>query len=411
MNPIESAENDLDTDTEQGRFSEILQNHHFLRLWSGQILAQLADKVFFVFLVVLLTLNGKASNSAISALTLVFTIPAVIFGSIAGVFVDRWDKKSILIVSNLLRASFILMLPIFDNSGWGIYLVAFLVSTVTQFFAPAELSMIPALVQKRNLLAANSLFTTTMIGSIIVGFALGEPITSFSGAKMSHLSVAAMYVISAACIFFVIHVRPTTQHHSPKEFWAEFKDGLKFVASQQPIMVAMVRLILLFSTFAALSVLVIGYVQNVLEIDAKYFGYILATAGVGMALGAGIVARWGARIGKQRLMGIGFIGMGLFIALLAQVHKVETALVLAALMGTFASLIAVPLQTLIQELVPESMRGKVFGMQNMLVNTASTLPMALAGVAADLWGVKTILIGLGVLVASGALLHPRKAAA
>src|SRR4051812_14116104 len=80
-------------------FGEVLRNRQFLSLWSGQILSQLADKVFYVLMVVLVT-TGSTAHTSISLLTIIYTLPAVFFGSVAGVFVDRWDKRSILILSN-----------------------------------------------------------------------------------------------------------------------------------------------------------------------------------------------------------------------------------------------------------------------------------------------------------------------
>ncbi|MCZ0904205.1 MFS transporter, partial [Microcoleus sp. HI-ES] len=135
----------------------------------------------------------------VSAIMIAFTIPAVLFGAAAGVYVDRWSKKAVLVATNLLRGGFVLTLPVllWLSDGWELgqlplgfcllLLVTFLVSTLTQFFAPAEQSVIPLIVERRHLLSANSLYTTTMMGSVIIGFAVGEPLLALADTLFSNL--------------------------------------------------------------------------------------------------------------------------------------------------------------------------------------------------------------------------------
>ncbi|MEZ0369624.1 MAG: MFS transporter, partial [Candidatus Sericytochromatia bacterium] len=261
-------------------FRAVLSNGSFMNLWLGQVFSQLADKVILVYLIgVLLVMAGFSASSDISRLTLVFTIPAVLFGSIAGVFVDRWSKKWLMIISNLLRGAFVLALPLAlwfkePSVAW-IYVLTFLISTVTQFFAPAEISMIPEVVEKRNLLAANSLFTTTMLASVVIGLGLGEPIMSVVGDRFAHLAIGGMYFISALFLFFVrprFQTERKTAEASAMALLREFKEGFDYVLKDRQILLLLLRLILLFSAFAALTILVVGYVEDVLQLEKRYFG-------------------------------------------------------------------------------------------------------------------------------------------
>ncbi|PIQ26005.1 arabinose efflux permease [bacterium (Candidatus Blackallbacteria) CG17_big_fil_post_rev_8_21_14_2_50_48_46] len=416
-------------------FRAVWRNQSFMRLWLGQVFSQLADKVILVYLIVLLVATGNTANSDISRLTLVFTIPAVLFGSLAGVFVDRWNKKWLMIISNALRGVFVLALPLalfFGDKGFlWIYAMTFLISTVTQFFAPAEIAMIPTLIERHNLLAANSLFTTTMLASVVIGFGVGDPILRMVGDHYGHLAIGGMYFVSA--IFLVmVHPRfqPQEQKKSSSSVIQEMKEGFQFILKDQAILFSLLRLILLFSAFAALTILVIGFVEDVLRLEKRYFGYLLAVSGLGMGLGAGMVGRFGSAIGKERLIFTGFLSMGSVLTLLSNIHilsgalgfsskagrasglEIAIALLLALLLGLTAAGIAVPLQTMLQEEIPEGMRGKVFGVQNMLINTALTLPMSLAGISADLvdnWfpghGVEMIMTGVGLSLIMGGLLE------
>lgn len=383
-------------------FGAVLRNRQFVSLWSGQIISQLADKVFYLLMVVLVT-TGSTAHSSISLLTIIYTLPAVFFGSVAGVFVDRWDKRTILILTNLGRAAAILLMP--TSGPWlilGIYMVAFTVSTITQFFAPAEVAMLPALVERRQLLAANSLFTTTMITSIIIGFAVGEPLLTLFGNQWAHVAVAGLYVLSAACIFLVKRTPPTPV--SETHFLRELREGLSYVWRHKPVLQAMLRLIILFSAFAAVSVLVIGFVRDALELAERYFGYILAVSGLGMAIGAGIVGRFGHTWNRQWLVFAGFLLMGWQLVIMSHVGTLAATMAVAVGVGIGAAFVAVPLQAFIQEVVPDSLRGKVFGVQNMAINTASTVPMALAGILGDAFGVRWVVFLTGILVLLGTLI-------
>lgn len=406
--------------SESGRpsFRVVLGNRSFLNLWLGQVFSQLADKVILVYLIVLLVAAGYNGNSDVSVLTLVFTIPAVLFGSIAGVFVDRWNKKWLMISSNVLRGLFVLAMPMAlwfkpPSSLW-IYAMTFLVSTVTQFFAPAEVSMIPAIIRKRHLLAANSLFTTTMMASMVVGLGLGEALLRVVGDQNGHYVIGLMYFISAVFLVFVHpHLESEDKRKDGGTVLRELKEGFHFVLSNTRIVFMLLRMILVFSAFAALTILVIGFIRDILFLEKRFFGYFLAVAGLGMGVSAAWIGRFGSRVGKDRLIGIGFWGMGSMLMLLANIKfvtlflnwasrheasatEVILAFVLSFLLGIFAAAIAVPIQTLLQEEIPEHLRGKVFGVQNMLVNTAMTLPMALAGLLAD--GLEHLVPGYGVIL-------------
>ncbi|MFN8578468.1 MAG: MFS transporter [Candidatus Sericytochromatia bacterium] len=409
-----------------GSFRNVLKNSQFLFIWIAQIFSQFSDKVLFLFMVVLIT-KESFSNSAISVLTLVFTIPAVLFGAIAGVFVDRFSKKKIMIISNFFRFLFVAMMLI-SYEHWYLYLMAFLVSTLTQFFAPAEAAMLPSIIEKKDLIQANTLFTGTILSSVVLGFALGAPVINSYSEKTSGLVISAMYLISMIFILFLNDKNPETEHNikDKQNFFKEFKEGLIYVLKNNIILLSMIRLIIIFSTFAALSVLIIGFVNDILKLKPVYFGYILATSGIGMGIGSLFTAKTANRIGKTNLIFLGFIMTGLSLIILANTNyftqilfntdtsksKVIFSFIFSILLGFSSSLCVIPLQTILQEITEENMRGKVFGVQNMLVNTAMTVPMSLSGILADkldgkilnLNGVVIIMSLIGITLILGALI-------
>ena len=160
-------------------FGAVLRNRNFMLVWIGQIICQLADKIFFVLTIALL---GKylppavAENGGRADLFLAFTLPAILLGSLGGIIVDRFPKKPIMIGSDLIRGILTIAIPFLPREFLILLAITFGNSVIVQFFAPAEQASIPILVKPRNLMAANALFTSTMMGAIIIGLVIGEPL-------------------------------------------------------------------------------------------------------------------------------------------------------------------------------------------------------------------------------------------
>ncbi|AFZ54764.1 MFS transporter [Cyanobacterium aponinum UTEX 3222] len=406
----------------------VLRNISFLILWLGQIFSQLADKIYLVLMIALISANfqtqGESISSWVSLIMIAFTIPAILFGSLAGVYVDRWSKKSVLVVSNLGRGILVLILPFcllinkqemgffsLPWSFWLLLLVTFSVSTLTQFFAPAEQATIPLIVRKKDLLAANSLYTTTMMAMLIIGFAVGEPLLeitynwgeNFSFAYGKELLVGGCYLL-AGIVLMTMRSREKDKDRQQQENhpWEDIKDGLRYLQKNHRVRNALFQLVILFSIFAALAVLAVRLAETIPGMEADQFGYLLAATGIGIAIGAVFVTHQGKMIPHARLSFWGSMGMGAALSgLSVATNNLILALLMTVILGIFAALVGVPMQTTIQAETPSDMRGKVFGLQNNAVNIALSLPLALAGIAETYFGLRIVLMILASLAVSG----------
>ncbi|MEM9567051.1 MAG: MFS transporter [Cyanobacteria bacterium P01_E01_bin.34] len=412
----------------EGSYADVLQNKNFLVLWAGQIFSQLADKVFLVLLVALVSSHFALQQDSVSdwvaAIMVAFTIPAVLFGSIAGVYVDRWSKKWVMVGTNVVRGGLVLVVPLLllgldtDITLWGWPLdfvallgITFAVSTLTQFFAPAEQTAIPLIVRKRNLLPANSLYTTTMMASVIIGFAIGEPLLALAnrasvwlnwGPELgSELAVGGGYAIAGALLLAMVtgeNCPPSPDAAGERRVWQDIREGLRYLGRSIRVRSAIGQIVVLFSIFAALAVLAVRLAELIPGLSATQFGVLLAAAGAGMGGGALIVGQWGARLSRQTWSAIGSLGVAASLLVLALIDPQLWPSVLAiAGLGCAGAMVGVPMQTLIQEETPAEMRGKVFGLQNNLVNIALSLPLALASVAEHQFGLSSVLMALAVL--------------
>ncbi len=427
--PEQGAEVPFSAEPENG-FGAVFKNRNFLILWSGQLFSQLADKVYLVLMIAIIAARFDTPDQSISSwvamVMIAFTIPAVLFGALAGVFVDRWRKRPVLVWSNLLRGALVMALPLglWLTAGWGRVLglpvafwllltVTFLISTLTQFFAPAEQSIIPLIVEEGDLLSANSLYTTTMMASVIVGFAVGEPLLALADRLMLALGIAnngpailvgLSYLVAGLCLMTMApgSENLSRPHEDLSHFWADIKDGFGYLGQQIQVRVAILQLVLLSSVFAALAVLAVRLAEMIPTIKASQFGFLLAAGGLGLGLGAVLVGNFGLRFPKRFLSLWGALGMGCCLVGLAwTTQQLWASMALIALLGLSGAFVGIPMQTLIQEKTPEAMRGKVFGLQNNLVNIALSLPLALASVVEARLGLANVFIGMGALVGIG----------
>ncbi len=389
-------------------FRALLKNRPFLTLWSGQILSQVADKIFFILLIALIETNDYHSphafrNSTRSLVMIAFTLPAIFFGSAAGIFVDRFAKKQILTASNLIRGLLTAILPWLPKQFLLLLVITFSISTVTQFFAPAEQAAIPLLVKRQNLMSANALFTTTMLSALIVGFAVGEPLLSLARGWIGDYGqatvVGGLYLLAAGVIQ-LIPLKETLSADSLVAIspWRDFKVGLSYLRQNRLVSNAMLQLTVLYSVFAALTVLAIELADKI-GLKPTQFGFLLAASGIGMVMGAATLGgRWGEHLHQKPLPLIGFLSMGFVLGVFVFAKTLWLGLALSILLGLGASLIGVPMQTLIQQQTPESMRGKVFGFQNNVINIALSLPLAITGPLTDAIGLRSVLFGMSVVV-------------
>ena len=398
----------LSEDAKVPSFGDVLKNRDFLYLWVGQIFSQLPDKVFIVLAVALMAAHFKEAGASLqSAFFVAHSMPAILFGSLAGVFVDRWSKKNVLVFSNILRGILVLLLPLLPDSFAYILLITFLVSTLTQFFAPAETSAIPLILPRKYLLIGNSLFTATMSGSIVFGFALGAPALALvGGADHGHWLVGGAYLLSGLILSLVRTGEGNNQTEEQTSPWADLKEGLDYIRGNKIVQAALIQLLVLYSLLAALNILSIRLTKK-LGLQDEQFGFLLAATAVGFALGTWGLGRYGQRFARSRLAVTGSLVIAFTLGCIAFVSNVWGVLALCVLMGSAFALVMAPMQTAIQEETPEDLRGKVFGLQNNVVNIASTVPMALAGIAVDLFGLQPVILGLSAVSLGAAFISQK----
>ena len=415
--------------TERG----IIRNRAFLALWGAQILSQVAANATTFALIVLVGEITK-SNTSSSILILFAIIPAVAFGIFAGVVVDRTDRKRVLVVTNALRAGAVLPLLVLGESVTAAYVVNFLVAAITVFFVPAESATIPAIVRKRDLLVANSLFTFTFNGAFLVGFIIVAPIViAVSGYQALFVLIASMFGGAALLCLTVPRVAaPAQAGHIGVQVAGEavaatfggVGEAFAYLRRHPPVVWSLVYIALTYMLVAVAGALAPGFVREVLGLGEKNVFVLVAPAGLGVVIGLGALNIIGARLSPNRAIDIGLAVTGgalLVLAAerpLAEVFRSATGptagfpffvglvSLTAFVFGVSYAFITVPSMTRLQSDLHDEIRGRIFGVLNMLVSVFSFAPLLLVGPVADTYGVAPV-FAAGALASFGAFVGGR----
>lgn len=404
----------------------LLRNKAFLAIWSAQILSMVAANAITFALIVLVAELTK-SNTSSSILILLAIVPAVFFGIVAGVIVDRSDRKKVLIITNALRAAAVIPLLLLRESVASAYIVNFVVAAITTFFVPAESATLPMIVRRRDLLAANSLFTFTFNGAFLVGFILLAPIVIRIGGYDALFVLVALMFAGAAllCLTLPPTPRPTRPIRldvagvALSQTRESVGEALRYLRHAPVVAWALVYVALTYTLVAVAGALAPGFVREVLGTDERNVVIFVAPAGIGVVAGIGLLTLVRKRVGHSKAVGFGLIlgivallGLaaarpiaGLFRRAASSAELGEAFPYFVIIVATVAfafgiayAWITVPSMTLIQEELHDEIRGRIFGVLNVLVSVFSFLPLIIVGPIADAWGVAPVFVAFAVIV-------------
>jgi MFS family permease len=431
----------MTTATPQRGFHTLFKNRNFLLLWLAQLISMtILNASNFAIIVLIQEITG--STTLIGLAIICFSIPAVIIGAPAGVFVDHRNKRRILFYSNILRAfatfGFVVSLVINRNELVTIFLLTFLISSIGQFFTPAEGASIPLLVDEEELTSALSLFNITFILSQAIGFLVLAPLIllllpSFKlgnipifPAEILYAIIAVLYLVSALLISLIPSKAFTERKHKKHEqtgtdsigalqnVWNEVREGWTFIRRNSQLFLAVIQL-----SFAGVLLLVIGelatpLVTKLFNLPASSVAFVFAPAGVGLVAGSVVMPRILQRMSKEHAIFIGSLVLAGTIVLLPLSyllgHYIEKQGLSSKLIylgavpffmfiaGVAIDFINIPAQTAIQESTPEWIKGRVLALQLMLYNAFSIPILLFIGGIADTFGIDKVIYLVSVII-------------
>jgi MFS family permease len=408
---------------------QVLRQRNFALLWVAGLISMAGDWALVVGLPIeVYTRTG--STLATAGIVLANLIPSVVLGSIAGVYVDRWDRRRLMIVVNLLLALTILPLLAVDATGiWIAYVVLAAASCLEQLFQPAEIALLPSLLDggEAQLVPANALSNMNRQLARIVGPAIGGVAVGLGGLMAVTVVDAVSFLFAAGLILAIRTTAGATRASSASDglpqhadgdiassptaasAWGklvgEWRDGIAVMRSD-PVLRALAIFALVTQFGEGLvGTLFVPWATDVLHTDASGYGSLLSAQAIGGLTGAIVIGRLGARLDPRRLLVLAAIAFGLIDLVLFTYPVVfpfiGPALIGMVIVGLPGAAIGTSFTTLQQTKTPDSHRGRVIGALGALAAGSSLFGAIAAGLLGESIPIVVLLVvqGTGYVVA------------
>ncbi len=392
----------------------VLKRRNYGLLWIAQLISMIGDWAMFTalpFFVYQIT----GSVFATGVMFMIQVLPPLVLGSVAGVFVDRWDRRWTMIGSSLFRGAVLLLLLGVRSADmiWLVYLTGFLESAATQFFGPANNALLPTLVEEDQLITANSLDSLGENSARLIGPAIGGTLLAYLGLRGVILFDISTYIL-AAFLMYLIRIVPAEHVSLELEsrsagsmlsgFWREFKAGLTLVRGKPALSRIFLVLAIAMLGDSILTVLLVAFYQDVVGVSSAEFGIVLTVRGLAGILGGLAMSAIGSRFRSNHLISYGLIitGIAILAMILFPYYLATIGIMLLLSVPMMAWLISS--QTWIQTHSPGEYRGRVFGVYGTVSALLMLVGMAFASGLGDILGITTTLyFGGGIYIASGLL--------
>lgn len=400
------------------KWSPHLLTRDFTLVWWGQMVSQIGDGVsklallWFVY-----SITGSPLKTTM--IGLLQTLPPILFGPFIGVIVDRVPKKLLLIVSDLIRALVLgvlpCLLPVDSFSIERLYLMVFVHAVASAVFGPALTAAIPSLVSRHEFTAANALLQTTTSIGIIVGPALsGVGIATMSSQEVLCVN-AVSYVISALCFLFIRFPRTEAVPAEGGSLAGTLRDvveGFQYVLHRQRVILMLIGAASMY-TFAtsAFSTLFPVFGKKLLDLGPIEVGYLWSAFGVGLLLvSLGLVSLSSWSLPKRiQLMAVSSFISGLTLLGLLFTSNRLVAAALMVIIGMGAGTLTPVAWGVLQEISPTTLLGRVLAIYNLGAMTSAIAGMTIFGWVTQEFGEHPSVFGIGVGLFLSALVSMRVA--
>ena len=381
----------------------VLRNGRFVRLWTAQLVSTIGDALTSLAAGIIVY-ERTGSALSVGLMLMATAVPALIFGLIAGVVVDRYDRKRIMIAADLIRAGLVFTIPfLVPGSVIWLYVIVMLSASVTQFFAPANDSILPEIASEEELGAANAIMAIAQFGSTAVGFALAGLLATFNSIEAVFWIDSGTFLFSALMIA-TVKIAPlvVTELTTVREMIRNLTFGAKFIW-RTPILRSMnlVKIPVLIS-FGLQNVLLLPFAIIALSATTFEYGLQEGLTSVGFVLGSLAMARLSDRLREGQWLVVSYLGMGFFGLVYALQTNVWVAIALISVSGALNAPSFVASRLINQRNTPREMRGRVFSTSSVITTVVFLVGMGLAGLA-DIIDVRIMFVAASVVVIGAAL--------
>ena len=380
----------------------------------GQVVSEVGDH-FNSIAVLSLTLHLTGSGAAVGGVMLARTIPAILAGFLSGVVLDRFDRRKVMVASDLARffvaVAFVLILT--HHQRWLLWVLSGALMFASPFFTSGRSAILPRITSPDQLHTANALTQTTAWLTLSLGTLLGGFSTMSFGYEWAFIVNAATFLFSGWCVWKLRsaegHFRADREHlgsHSAGAFWHDFKDSIGYIRRTPIVLAITLSLIGWSSGGGAAQILFTLYGEQVFNRGPAGIGIIWSTAGVGLVVGGILAHRLGPRLGftgYKNAISIGYVIHGLAYVLFAVMPNIYLASLFVGISRIAMGSNNVLNRTMLLTHVPDRYRGRMFSTSEMVVNVAMTASLTIASIASMSVPIRVIGVIAGCLSGSTAI--------
>jgi MFS family permease len=397
----------------QHPYVRLALNGSFSALWSGQLISSFGDRLNQLALVSVVLISTGSPGAAGLAF-FAATLPNLLLSPIAGTFVDRWDHKQTMIVSDILRGAIVLVLPVAAITNIVlVYPLIFLVTTISVFFRPARVAILPQIVPEEDLLSANSALWVGETIADVIGYPLAGIFVALLGSAvpLAFWVDSATYLASAGLIATIVvqaRARSATDADAPGAgFFSELVAGWHFLRNETVLLANTLQGAAGQFSLGIAIALTPGFVQATFN-QSGYgwqasYGFLETGLGLGNLIGGFVIGLIGARFAKGRMVIVGYAAWGLAIFLFAMSNNLGVALGLSFAQGVANMIFVIPSQTMFQERTPPQLMGRVVGFRFALVFGSMTIAMLLGSILGQIFGPAPVIALFGLVTMAAGL--------
>jgi len=379
-------------------YRNLLANRNYSALLIGQFVSFFGDRINYLALVGLVAAETAAFTTAdssleLSKISILMFLPALTLSPMSGVFIDRWNTKKVLVLTDLARALVVALIPLTRaafQSPVPAYGVILLLYALNAFFLPARSSIMPELVEKKELLPANSLTIFGMILATIFGSFLGGMIVSGWGWKVAFYLDSASYLFSVAALACISYHRPPGYARSRgsavqrrggngSAFLSELREGWKLILSLRDVRSVMILLVAFWIVGASLHVRGIVLVRNVTGNAVRDIGTMISFLATGMLLGSYVSGKLNRKLTPSGIMTSGAVALGVLLMLFGRANSLTQMVLLCFAGGVAAAPVLVTTETVLQSSIPVGKRARIFGSKDFITKSIFMVAALLLG--------------------------------
>lgn len=400
-------------------YFRVLREKNFFFLWFSQIISQFGDRLTQMALIGLVYKLRPGSSIELAKMLSLAIIPVFLISPVAGVYIDRWNKRKTMYSSDLLRGIFIITIPFafwkFQSLGI-IYLLVFFSFCFGRFFIPAKMAIIPHLVKKGNLFLANSLVSTTAMIAAVLGFGLGGLIVEKWGVWTAFMIDAFTFFFSAFFILLMqveekasfkpqdlLYLSKDAILNVKRSFLTETKEGLKYILGSPETKYAARVFFALFAAIGSLYTTFIVFIQDSLSTVTADLGWLAVGAGAGLFIGSMLYGRIGRKFPVKKVINTALAAASLYLIIFTYILKSYPDKIFALsscfILGVIVSPVVIAVNTMIHTESENNFWGRIFCYLEVIIHLAFIVFMFTASfIAEKLSSPFTIIISVGIII-------------